>query len=193
MDVWHSHAGSRLVAAKDDRLLSSMRTHAFDLPDDDASACGFSPDRESEGWGVPSDSADEALSPAAAAECFLDILLGLYFESSVSAEVVSTLCFYASAGGLGGQVSTFAAKPGQSSGNYSRHLKKKLGFDRDEAIQYTLDMPGRGLHGLSRASVTIPVKPVHEALLKDVSWLELLSAEHSCSWRIARTVFKVTR
>ena len=47
--------------------MSSMRTHAFDLPDDNASACDVAPDWENEGWGVPSDSDDEAMSPAAAA------------------------------------------------------------------------------------------------------------------------------
>ena len=38
-------------------------------------------------------------------------------------------------------------------------------------------MPGRDLHGLSRASVTIPVKPVHEALLKELEESPLLVDE----------------
>jgi len=67
-----------------------------------------------------------------------------------------------------GDVQRFAAKPGQSSGNYSRHLKRLLGFERERRCQYTLTIPGRMMHGLSRTPVHIPVQPIHELLQEEL-------------------------
>eukprot|EP00969_Alexandrium_andersonii_P177860 7864217-Alexandrium_andersonii.AAC.1 len=59
-----------------------------------------------------------------ATQAFLDDVIDLYLQSKISAKNVCELCWHANKGGVGGMVAEYAAKPGQSSGNYQRHLDK---------------------------------------------------------------------
>ena len=153
--------------------MSVLRTHEFDLPPP--------PPPEAEPWEEEEptleDDAEDPMTQDEATDCCVEIRMSLYFESSISAEVVGTLCHYASIGGLGGEVAKLAAKPGMQSGKYSRHMKRYLGFDKDQQQQYLLDVPGRDLHGLAREQLKIPVQPVHEVLMQEMEESPLLLEE----------------
>ena len=101
-----------------------------------------------------------------AAECFAQLLLDKYFESSLSAQSVCTLAYYASKAGVTGLVEELALKPGAGSGNFQRHLKKVLGFSSDDF--YKLRVPGTLKHELGRTSWYLPTQPLHEVLMQEV-------------------------
>eukprot|EP00969_Alexandrium_andersonii_P269316 11903492-Alexandrium_andersonii.AAC.1 len=83
-------------------------------------------------WEEPGYSDDEAgvpdpyRDPAAAGEEFVEELLDLYLASQISAMHFCTLCWWANRGGIKGPASKYALRPGQSSGNYQRHLDRVL-------------------------------------------------------------------
>ena len=123
------------------------------------------------GWGDPDDTLDldeidekEVVS----GEC-LATLMNLYMFSSISAESVCTLCWWAHrAGMVGEQVQALGQKPGGRSGHYSRHLKKNTGFAQASDKCYVIDVPGTNPHELDRCTHELPVLPIHEVIYNDV-------------------------
>ena len=90
----------------------------------------------SEPWNEPDhplDSDEETAenSPQVAAREFLQILLGLYTSSRISAEHFATLCWYADKCGMS-HVGEYACAPGKKSGHYQRFLNKPLGYELSE-------------------------------------------------------------
>eukprot|EP00969_Alexandrium_andersonii_P043196 1894118-Alexandrium_andersonii.AAC.1 len=74
--------------------------------------------------------ADPNSDPGAAGIEFVEGLLDLYLASKISAQHLCTSCWWAWKGGIQGPAPKYALRPGQSSGNYQRHLDRVLGFSR---------------------------------------------------------------
>ena len=87
---------------------------------------------------------DSESNPAESAECFIQLMLDQYMSSSLSAETVCTLAYWAMKAGMKGYVERVARKPGMSSGNYSKALKQVLGFNDKKT--YKLEVPGTTKH-----------------------------------------------
>ena len=133
-----------------------MREHSWEAAvgrgwDDSASTCS-------------DDSAadDPARSVAAASEKFVDELLALYTSSTISAQKLCTLCYWATMSGMRGSVTAYAKEPGAQSGAYQRFLDGKLGFRYAKQRSYLLQVPGLPLGAQTRGEVTFPAKPLHE-------------------------------
>ena len=102
---------------------------------------------------------------AAASADFLELLLCLYFKSSLTAESLCVLCWYGHLGGLKG-LTEWALKPGSSTGHCQRHLDKHLGV-KGSGEMYSLEVGGMRKHDLARSTYTMPVKVPHESLCKE--------------------------
>ena len=117
------------------------------------------------GWGKPWEFEDDD-GPEEARKLyvreFLDILETLYLSSKISAESFCTLCYFAGKGGMGEEVGKNGLKPGQSSGHYSRLLKRLMGMQTVSKEHYSLSVPGHFKHDYSRATHTLQARPVHE-------------------------------
>ena len=99
---------------------------------------GYS-DSNSEVEGEPPDPYTNA---EAAAEQFLDDLVSLYLESTLSARVFCELCFWAAKSGMKGtKVSQYGMRPGQASGNYQKHLDHLFGMGEARARLYWTEVP----------------------------------------------------
>eukprot|EP00969_Alexandrium_andersonii_P313222 13838924-Alexandrium_andersonii.AAC.1 len=96
----------------------------------------------------------------------VDIIVSLYLESKASAKQLCELCFWAAkAGAAGALVQDYALKPGQSSGNYQRHVDLVMGWNRDLRDYYTVTCPGRPRsEAFGRHSMQVPFLPPHELL-----------------------------
>eukprot|EP00974_Lingulodinium_polyedra_P110590 10694071-Lingulodinium_polyedra.AAC.1 len=106
---------------------------------------------------------DPMEDPVAAAGAFLDVLVGLYLESVISAKTFCILCFWASKGSLAGeQVRAYAMKPGASTGNYQKHLDSVLGFADQKVKVYNMKVPCAPTGTLDRGTMTLPVRPPYE-------------------------------
>ena len=109
---------------------------------------------------------DPESNPAESAECFIQLLLDQYISSSLSAETVCTLAYWAVKAGMRGFVEKVARKPGMSTGNYAKALKQVLGFN--DKHTYKLQVPGHSKHDPGRTSLNLCVQPLHEMLLEEV-------------------------
>eukprot|EP00969_Alexandrium_andersonii_P236515 10441333-Alexandrium_andersonii.AAC.1 len=73
---------------------------------------------------------------------FMNVLLGLYLGSKISAKNMCELCHYAAKAGIAGDVARYGFKPNvANTGNYQRHLDRVLGFDQAERF-YQMEVPG---------------------------------------------------
>lgn len=147
-------------------LVPEMPHHAWDDP---PPASGSSGDDDDDGWGHADPDNEEDTRPASekAADEFLEVLLGLYNRSDISAESVCTMCHWAHLAGMP-LVGRFAVSPGSTSGHYSRRLKAELGFDALRGQMYSFDIPAMGKHQLTRGThllQTIPPRGVARASL----------------------------
>eukprot|EP00969_Alexandrium_andersonii_P208806 9222059-Alexandrium_andersonii.AAC.1 len=131
-----------------------------------SSSVGRSHSWEDVGYSDSSMDEDPERNPEAAATLFLDELVGLYLESRISAQHLCTLCWWArKAGMVGSLVEEYAVRPGQSGGNYQRHLDRVMGFDAVQNQMYPVACPvhPRG-QAFGRKVEDIPFRPPHELL-----------------------------
>ena len=158
-----------LPAGPQDRPYNSMkraRAHSWEEPargsrhrweeDDDPA-----PDSDEE----PAAPEDD---PAVAAEMFLDQMLGLYFNSTISAEKLCTTCYYAGLGGMPESVSRLGFRPGAPSGHYQRYLDRVLEFSKHRTKIYQLEVCGQRKSDISRTSYSLPIMPLHEIVQEDI-------------------------
>ena len=106
---------------------------------------------------------DPQTNPEAAALCLLDLLLSLYYQSSMSAATFCAICYWVGLCGVQ-SVAKFGKAPGAPSGHYQRFLDSKLELGPVKDNLYTVTAPGHHLHSLSREQVPIYTQPAHEAL-----------------------------
>jgi len=97
-----------------------------------------------------------------ATTCFLEILFKMYYDGSLSAEKVCTLCYMAHLGGMDDRVGKFGLKPESSSGHYARKLDKLLGLPELKDSLYHLPVAGIRKFDSQRATYSMPVLPIHE-------------------------------
>jgi hypothetical protein len=111
------------------------------------------------------DSDDERMSEQdKAGSEFLEVLLGLYMASALTAQHFCVLCYWAAKGGVPGVVATYALPPGRQSGKYQAHLDDKLLFKSKREKMYLLQTPGMQRADISRSRVTLYARPGHETL-----------------------------
>ena len=117
----------------------SVRQHAWECE-------GIKDDADSSG---PED--DPEHNPIPASREFLAELVDLYLVSSISAKTLCVLCYWAQKAGMQGDlVEEYAMKPGCSTGNYQKHLDKKMGFNTAKSKFHSLKIPGFSLGCVSR-------------------------------------------
>ena len=75
---------------------------------------------------------DPESNAGAAAMMFLDIIVGMYTSSAVSAQTFCTLCYWAGKAGGPGLVHECGLRPGLQTGKYQAHLSKIMGFDEQK-------------------------------------------------------------
>ena len=107
---------------------------------------------------------DDEPAVATPGDEFASMLATLYLESKLSAQSVCLLSYYATEAGMRGPANRFAAKPGKSTGDYSRLLSKALDFQAVDKRMYTIRVPGHTKHDLARAVHEVVALPPHEAL-----------------------------
>ena len=108
----------------------------------------------------------DAEKKKAAVSSFLEVLLGLYFTSSVSAETLCVLCWWASQAGLVG-LENFAKKPGDSAGHYARFLDHVAGLKSGH--EYHLPVHGMRKNHLARTQYNLVVRPPHECISREMN------------------------
>ena len=114
---------------------------------------------------------------------FLDELLGLYYESKLSAKAFCTLCFWANkAKMIGDAVARYAYKPDSSSGNYQKHLDIELHLAEKKKELLRLTVPGVALNEPNGTSMQLICLPPHEIMEAEVADS---NAEMSMRLRIA--------
>ena len=119
------------------------------------------------GYGSETDSDDEDPDPLtdtdAAAEMFLDTLLGLYVQSFISAQTFCVICFWAGLSGVQNRkVRAYGRPPGADSGNYQKRLDRRLGYSKLKKECYELNVVGQRKHDVGRTGFRLPVKQLHE-------------------------------
>eukprot|EP00969_Alexandrium_andersonii_P226322 9994258-Alexandrium_andersonii.AAC.1 len=121
---------------------------------------------EAAGYSDSDEEADPERDAVAASKLFLDELVGLYLESRASAQHLCTMCYWAVRGGMKGSlIAELALKPGQSSGNYQRHVDLVMGFDYVKEKSFPVSCPGRPRgSAFGRATHILPFRPPHEVL-----------------------------
>ena len=72
----------------------------------------------------------------------LDIILGLYLESVLSARVFCEVCHWAARAGIDyDDIAKHGLPPGQSTGNYQKHMNRTLGLDELQRSHYQVRAP----------------------------------------------------
>ena len=134
--------------------------HAWEEP-------GYVPDDD---YSSDSEPEDPLHNPNHAAKEFLEVLMGLYLESVISANRFCVLCYWAQLAGIKAeQVAAYAMKPGIHSGNYQKHLNKELGFDLQRKRLYKVPVPAYPQGGVARGEMSLPLRPPHEILDTDIA------------------------
>ena len=110
------------------------------------------------------DEFDEAHIKQSAATAFLDLLLDLYYQSKMTAEQFSVLCYHAGRAGIGHDISKYGYRPGAQSGAYSDNLEKVLGFKGDCQKRYILPVHGVQRGDAGRGPIELTTLPPHEVL-----------------------------
>ena len=95
---------------------------------DDGDAFGHVVVEEGVG-GSSSDSDAEVDAKREAEDKFLDNLVDLYTNSTLSALAFCQLCYWAGKGGMGPRVAKYGKAPGLPTGHYQRHLNAQFGFN----------------------------------------------------------------
>ena len=108
-------------------------------------------------------------SPAAAAEAMMDILLGLYFTSMLSAEKLCAICYFAGLSGMPETASRLGFRPSAPTGHYQRFLDAQLEFSPKRQRLYHVDICGQRKHDLGRTAYTVPMMPLHEVIQQEIN------------------------
>ena len=111
---------------------------------------------------------DGNITPARAAEEFVQAVLDHYFVGTLSAIAACQLFYWAGAAGMIWEASKLGKKPGAPTGHYQRHLDERLGLKDNRDKLYAYFVPAHRKHDVSRASVRTWGVPVHEALQDDM-------------------------
>jgi hypothetical protein len=114
-------------------------------------------------WAEDSDN-DMRSDADIAADAFLEILLGLYYSSSLPATFFCQLLYWAAKFGMPGVAKKYGLPPGRRSGSYQEHLDNVLDFKGKKQNLYKCEAPGLPSGGVSRGPVTFTSKPGHESL-----------------------------
>ena len=112
---------------------------------------------------------DDATGAAEATEHFAQLLVDACLKGTteVSAKLVCTLCWWASAAGMGGLVKDLAMNPNAPSGHFARHMRFILGLDQLDENLYWLEVPGYKKAEACRTSLSLGVYPPHECLNRE--------------------------
>ena len=97
---------------------------------------------------------------------FMDLILDKWTSGKpITAIDVCVMCWWLKLAGLGGMVQHVAKRPGQQSGKYKVHLRKKLGIDKlADARLSTLEVPCSEKHTGIRIMHKMPVLNPYEAI-----------------------------
>ena len=125
-------------------------------------------------WNADSDD-DVRSEEEKATAAFLEVLLGLYFMSSLTAQNFCVLCYWAHKARMTGIIGEYAYPPGRSSGKYQEHLDEKLHFKSERKKTYQFRTPGTISGEGSRGEITLVSMPGHETV------------QHECDDPIFRT------
>ena len=133
------------------------------------------------------DDSDEEGAPQAesehAAEEFAQLLLGKFFDSSLSAETVCNMAYFCTKAGMKGLVEQLGLPPGPGGGNFARHIKRVLGFKAPAGF-YKLEVPGCSKYDLGRTQLSLPCLPHPRSLARrGVSGARLARTVGNCCCR----------
>ena len=112
---------------------------------------------------------DPLSDPAAAADEYLDHMIGLYMSNKITADNFCVANYWAGLANICGGISKYGKKPGCSSGDYQRFLDDKLGFVDAKQNHYNVSVPGHRRSDLSRSTFNVPVRLAHECIEKEVA------------------------
>ena len=115
------------------------------------------------------DPADPHTDKDAAAAEFVDMLVGMYMLSQISAQDLCVACYWAHKAGMPGVAKLYAMRPGASSGNYQRHLDIAMGFGDVKSTFYQVRTVGHPKGDVRRQELTLAMLPVHELLDDEMS------------------------
>ena len=126
-------------------------------------------DEHDETWGADDvDGNDPKLAVDLATQAFLDCLLDLADESTISAKDVCALCWYASKAGMSDDVRRIGFRPDAPSEHQQRHLDSVLEFAERHSQFYKLQVVGTRKQDDSRSTFDMCVVPGHEVFNTEV-------------------------
>ena len=148
---------------------SASQLRPWDVPPDERAAPASerawdAGDYDPEGESDTSSEPDPLENKHAAATEFLDVLTDLYSISQISAQHFAVLCYWAAHAGMPGLVHKYGMKPGLDSGNYQKHLDRAMGINDVKSKAYSLDTVGNRMGSVERATMSLPIIPLHEAI-----------------------------
>ena len=106
-------------------------------------------------------------SQASAGESLVEHLLSLYANAKLSAKDLCTTCYWCATAGARGDVAKYALAPGQSTGNYQKHLDSVMPLAPGPPDYYHLDAPTYKRRQTGRTSRKIPFVPFYESLARE--------------------------
>ena len=144
------------------RASGSWDTGAWDVPPDEFVFAPGAIDFEDQ------DDDWTSMSPAAAGQEFVDMLMDLKTKGRLSARDVCVLSFFATRAGCVGPAKEVAHRPDAQTGHFQRHLDTL--FPPSEAMthQYILQVPAYDKYSLGRTTIPVPVLPLHEVLHEEL-------------------------
>ena len=111
----------------------------------------------------------EDMDPGLASIELVSLLMSLKTRGALSAKQCCILAWFASkAGAVGSDLQQMASKPGQDSGQYSRHLDRWVGVNIKDQGFYPVWVGRRNRGEATRAWDTIPTRPPHEVLKSEL-------------------------
>ena len=112
--------------------MASLREHPWERaagPAPGAASSSHPWERQSSSASDSDGEHDPESNAGAAAMMFLDVMVGMYTSSAVSAQTFCTLCYWAGNAGMPRLVNDYGLRPGLQTGKYQAHLNKRMGFD----------------------------------------------------------------
>ena len=114
----------------------------------------------------PSDDPSDSEEEQAPADVYIEFMISLLLGRSISAREFCVSMYLAGQAGVKG-ASKYGLKPNlQSSGHYMRLVKEKVPAFTEKPF-YDLEVPSVGSDGTGRESHSLPIIPMHEALVED--------------------------
>ena len=114
------------------------------------------------------DDAEDKQSAEYAQKAFADLLLDAWFSGAATAKHTCLLAWWATKAGARGLCEDLAKAPGDpSTGNYSKHLQRKLGLQEYHDHIYKLDVRQAVRFELDPVVQPLAVVPPHEAIIEE--------------------------